>query len=111
MRGFKSLFGLMCKLAPFLFLLVACYPSHKQSTFDPKGPVAQGQADLFYLIFWVASAVGIAVVAVMAYILVRYRKKEGDVDPPQIHGNTKLEIALTILPIILLVVMELYIMS
>ena len=104
MRGFKSLFGLIFKASPFLFLLFACYPSHKQSTFDPQGPVAQGQAELFYLIFWVATAVFIIVVGFMLYILVRYRKKEGAVDPPQIHGNTKLEIALTILPIILLAI-------
>lgn len=104
MCGFKSLLRLICKLAPLLFLLFACYPTHKQSTFDPKGPVAQGQADLFYLIFWVALIVFVIVVGFMLYILVRYRKKEGDVDPPQIHGNTKIEIALTILPIVLLAI-------
>ena len=104
MRRFKSFLGLIFKSSPFLFLLVACYPSHKQSTFDPQGPVAEGQANLFYLIFWVATAVFIVVVGFMFYIIIRYRKREGDVEPPQIHGNTKLEIALTILPIILLAI-------
>ena len=88
MSRFKSFLGLIFKSSPFLFLLVACYPSHKQSTFDPQGPVAEGQANLFYLIFWVATAVFIVVVGFMFYIIIRYRKREGDVEPPQIHGNT-----------------------
>jgi cytochrome c oxidase subunit 2 len=42
--------------------------------------------------------VGVATI----YVLIRYRYREGDAPPPQVHGNTRLELAWTIAPAILL---------
>ena len=38
------------------------------------------------------------------YTVLKYRRRPGDPDPPQIHGHTKLEIAWTIIPSIILIV-------
>jgi cytochrome c oxidase subunit 2 len=85
-------------------LLAGCTPSHKQSTFDPTGPIAQSQVNLFYVIFWAGLVVFIVVVGVLIYAAVRYRRRPGDGDPEQIHGHKRLEIAWTIAPAIVLAI-------
>ena len=85
-------------------LLAGCTPSHSQSTFDTSGPVARSQLTLFYWIFWAAVFVFVTVVGFMLYTIIRYRRKPGDPDPPQIHGHKKLEIGWTISPAIILVI-------
>ena len=91
------LFGLMAVL--FLFA-VGCYKDDL-STWEAFGPVAQKQLDLFNVLLWVMVAVFFLVEGVLLYALVRYRRRPGDAKPPQIHGNTALEVTLTIIPTIL----------
>ena len=92
-------------LASVLLLIAACTPSHPQSTFDTRGPVAQDQVTLFYWIFWAGLLVFIVVMGAMIYAAIRYRRKPGDEeDPPQIHGHKGLEIAWTIAPALVLLV-------
>lgn len=85
-------------------LLAGCTPSHNMSTFDTSGPVAETQLGLFYIIFWVGLAVFILVMGLLIYGSIRYRRKAGDGDPPQIHGHAKLEIAWTAAPAIVLAI-------
>lgn len=88
-----------------LALLLGCTPSHPQSTFDPAGPVAEKQRDLFLIIFWVAVFVFVLVEGVLLFALIRFRRKRGqDEIPVQTHGNMPLEIGWTIAPIIVLAV-------
>ena len=93
-------------LAAFLLLLVVagCYPSHPLSTFDAQGPVAKSQLDLFYIIFWAAVFVFVVVEGALVYALIRYRRRPGQGIPAQVHGNTRLEVAWTIAPAIVLAV-------
>jgi cytochrome c oxidase subunit 2 len=85
-------------------LLVGCTPDHNQSTFDATGPVAKSQLILFYWIFGAAVFVFVLVEAALLYAVIRYRKKPGDTDPKQTHGHTRLEIAWTLAPAIVLAV-------
>ena len=87
-----------------LATLVACTPSHPQSTFDTAGPVARSQLTLFYWIFWAAVFVFVTVEGALLYLVIRYRRKPGDADPEQIHGHTALEIGWPILPAVILAV-------
>ncbi|MCH8009083.1 MAG: cytochrome c oxidase subunit II [Chloroflexi bacterium] len=73
-----------------------------QNTFNPAGDVAQRQLDLFILVLIPAVLVLIGVTIAMIYILVRFRRREGDGIPKQVEGNNKLEIAWTIAPAVLL---------
>ena len=103
-RRLKSLIGLVL-LGTLVALLVGCTPSHPQSTFDTSGPIARSQATLFYLIFWAGLFVFIAVAGALLYIAIRYRRKPGDEgDPEQIHGHSRLEIAWSIAPAIVLAI-------
>ena len=91
-------------LVLFVAVLAGCTPEHSQSTFDTPGPVAESQLILFYWIFWAALFVFVVVVGALLYIVIRYRRRPGSADPPQIHGHTRLEIGWTILPAVVLAV-------
>ncbi len=85
-------------------IIAGCYPDHPQSTFDTSGPVAQSQLNLFYWILWAAVITFVVVGGIILYALIRFRRRAGDPDPPQIHGNMPLEIGWTILPAVVLAI-------
>ncbi len=91
-------------LAPLaIALLAACTPDNNQSTFGTAGPIARDQADLFIFIFWIAAVVFVLVEGAVIYIAIRYRRRsDSDKLPYQTHGNNKLEITWTIIPILIL---------
>lgn len=81
----------------------ACAPNATQDTLQPAGPYAEKPYDLFVVVFWVAVGIFILVEGAIVVISIRYRHRKGrDQIPPQIHGNTRLEIAWTILPALIL---------
>ncbi len=85
-------------------LLAACTPDNNQSTFGTAGPVAKSQADLFNFIFWIAAVVFVLVEGAIIYIAIRYRRRsDSDKLPYQTHGNNKLEITWTIIPVFILI--------
>ena len=88
-----------------LLLLSACAPDATQDTLQPKGPYAQLLKDLFVPVFWVAVVVFIVVEGGIVWITIRFRHRKGrERMPAQIHGNTRLEIAWTIAPALILAV-------
>lgn len=99
----------MAKFATIAFMAVAAVLvagcgslGSDQNTFNPAGEVAQKQLDLFIIVLIPAVIILIGVFAAMLYIFIRFREREGDGIPKQIHGNNRLEIGWTILPTILL---------
>ena len=88
-------------LAALGVLMIGCTPSHPQSTFDPLGPVAESQLDLFWIIFGVGAFIFVAVEVALIYAAVTFRRHNEDV-PRQTHGNNKLEVAWTAVPILIL---------
>ena len=83
--------------------LVACAPNATQSALEPKGPYAQKSFDLFVPVFWVAVAIFVIVEGLLLLFVIRYRhRKKQTRIPPQVHGNTRLEIGWTILPTLIL---------
>ena len=83
----------------------ACAPNASQDSLKPAGPYAREVRDLFVPVFWVAVAVFVIVEGLIVFFLFKYRHREGqDRLPPQIHGNTRLEIGWTILPAVVLAV-------
>lgn len=89
----------------FVALLTGCRADDPQNTLlGTKGPVADRLADLYWLVFWVAAVIFVLVTGLLLYIVFRYRaRREGEL-PPQVHGNTRLEIAWTIAPALVLAV-------
>ena len=84
-------------------LAAACSPDASQSSLEPAGPYADTVDDLFTPVFWVAVGVFVLVEGALLWFVIRYRHRRTRADvPPQIHGNTRLEIGWTILPAVIL---------
>jgi cytochrome c oxidase subunit 2 len=84
-------------------LLAACAPNATQSALEPAGEEARKANNLFVPVFWVAVAIFVLVEGALLFFAMRYRHRRGrDTIPPQVHGNTRLEIAWTILPAVIL---------
>ena len=83
-----------------ILLIVSC---GDQSTFDAKGEIARRQLELFWIIFGLGTFVFVIVEGVLIYSAFRFRRRPGDGIPKQVHGHTKLEVAWTIAPAIILV--------
>ncbi|MCH6555470.1 MAG: cytochrome c oxidase subunit II [Chloroflexi bacterium] len=93
-------------LIAVLALLVGCGAvDDPQNTFAAEGDVARKQRDL--LIIWVlgpAAVIFVVMQALLIYAIIRFRRKKGRELPRQVHGNNRLEIAWTIAPAILLLI-------
>ena len=82
----------------------ACAPNATQSSLEPAGPYAEKADSLFVPVFWVAVAdLRRSSRACCLLFAIRYRHRKGRSGiPSQIHGNTRLEVAWTILPAVIL---------
>jgi cytochrome c oxidase subunit II len=94
----------------FALLLAGCGDTsitditHTPNMLDPQGPIALKESDLFWIILIIATAVFVIVVSVLIYSIIRYRARPDSPEPTQTHGNTKIEIAWTIAPSVILAV-------
>jgi cytochrome c oxidase subunit II len=94
-------------LAPLLLFVSACASDAPQSSLEPKGPIARSIDALWDGVLVVAVVVFILVEFGTLALVVKFRKRKDDTDdelPSQRHGNTRLEIAWTIAPAIMLAV-------
>ena len=82
-------------------IVAGCAKDAPQDTFQPAGPNAKSIDELQYPLFIIAGVVGLSVIVAVAYAMWKFRDRGQDI-PEQSHGNPKLEIALTILPAIIL---------
>ena len=83
--------------------LSACasdYPNTTFVTFSEFGRDIDALWD--QLLFW-GTIVFVLVEAILIYTLVRYRSRPGQAEPKHVHGNTTLEIAWTLLPAVILI--------
>jgi len=88
--------------AATVLVLGGCAKNAPQDTWQPKGDNAQMIHDLQWPVFLIAGIVGVIVMAAIGWAMFRYRDK-GQPMPEQTHGKPALEIALTILPALILV--------
>ena len=92
-------------LAAFGLMLASCAPHASQDSLQPAGPYAQEIKNLFVPVFWIAVLVFVIVEGGIVLLVVKYRHRKGQERmPPQIHGNTRLEIGWTIVPAVILAV-------
>ncbi|WOO39474.1 cytochrome c oxidase subunit II [Rubellicoccus peritrichatus] len=88
-------------------ILGGCSFATRQSTLDPKGPVAHVQNDLFWVTVYVCCAIFVIVAAALFYAVWKFRERPGDENKPmpeQGHGNPLIEIGLIGGSIFLLVI-------
>jgi cytochrome c oxidase subunit 2 len=91
-----------------LLPLAACGDGHAtrypQTTFAPRAEMAEIQIGLFNLTLYLGIAVGVLTFALLGYIMWRFRYQPGSPEPKQVHGNTTLEVAWTLLPALIVAV-------
>lgn len=100
-------FAPLALILPLVLLLGACAADAPQDTMDPAGPQARSIDNLFNGVFLVAVVVFVLVEFGVIALAVRFRRRRDDSDddlPTQTHGNTRLEIAWTVLPAVVLAV-------
>ncbi len=100
-RVFLRLGRLLPVLAVGL-LLTACTGDYPQNSMAPKSDFARVIDDLFWTIIYWSIGVLVVVEALLVYALVRFRRRPGQPVPAQVHGNTRLEIAWTLAPALVL---------
>jgi cytochrome c oxidase subunit II len=66
--------------------------------------MAEIQIGLFNLTLYLGIAVGVLTFGLLGYIMWRFRHRPGAPEPEQVHGNTRLEIAWTLLPALIVAV-------
>ena len=100
----------LSKSAFTALLMLSLYPSKVLSDWDAlnmREGVTQVSRDVFelhMLIFYICVAIGAVVFSVMFYSLFRYTKKRNP-NPSTFHESTKLEVAWTVVPFLILIAM------
>ena len=83
-------------------VLAACATDAPQDALDCAGPVCQRADDLFRPVFWIAVAIFVIVEGAIVFAAIKFRDRPGREEPRQVHGNTKLEFAWTLIPALLM---------
>jgi cytochrome c oxidase subunit 2 len=78
--------------------------NNRQNSLEPKGPAATTIDNLFKPVAIVAILVGIFIIAATIYVALKFRRRPGNENPKQVHGNTRLEIGWTIVPALILAI-------
>ena len=91
--------------APLLALFAGgCAWDGPMSTLVAHSDMARDVLSLYALITWICVGIGALVFALLGYVLFRFRDRPGAPPPAQTHGRAWLEIAWTIGPAIILLV-------
>ncbi len=100
----RSSFSLLLALI-LPILLSACTWGGNHSPLNPSSAPTETVNRLWWIMFWMSVAIEGLVGTIVIISLIRFRRKAGDPDPVQISGNTRIEIAWTIAPALVLVVL------
>jgi cytochrome c oxidase subunit 2 len=93
-----------------LITLLACLPlaacrgtveDHPQTTFHPVSEYGRSLNGVFLNTFVWTMIIMALVLALMLYVVIRFRERPGQPEPKHIHGNTKLELLWTIVPAVI----------
>jgi len=80
---------------------------HPTTIFAPISTPAQSIAGLSRFVLSIAAIIFIVVFTLLAYAIVRFRQRQPDKDrePPQVYGSTEIEIAWTVIPALIVLVL------
>jgi cytochrome c oxidase subunit 2 len=95
----------MLVLLVVLVALVAagCSTELPQNSLNPAGPEARKIDGLFWLVFWIAAAIFILVEGALIFTSLRFRRRRNDArEVEQVHGNIRLEMIWTMIPVVIL---------
>ncbi len=75
-----------------------------QSANETFADNAESIWNLFVPIFWLSVVIFVLVQGALIWAVIKFRYRDGDPPPPQLHGNTKVEVAWTIAPAVILAI-------
>ena len=104
--------AILSLLAVAALVVAGCTDFNIRTAFPPDAASTQGQAtrNLYDVVFLIGAAIFVLVEGLILFAVLRYRRRKGDDElPPQIHGNNKLEIVWTAIPIA--IVLALFVLS
>jgi cytochrome c oxidase subunit II len=81
------------------------------ATFEhPVGPASHAMDDIYRAVLGVTVTIFVLVGGWLLYSALRFRVRPGDpdIEPPQVHGSTRLELGWTLAPILVLVALSAY---
>ena len=90
-------------VAALVVAAISCNEAHPNSTLTPHTDLGREIDFLWDRLLLLGTIVFILVEVVLIYVVFRYRHRENQGTPPQTHGSTKLEIAWTLIPAVILV--------
>lgn len=70
------------------------------SPLHPGGPVADRMQAVYTAVFWSSVVLGVVVAGLILYAAFRFRRRSDADQPRQFHGNVRLEIGWTLLPLV-----------
>jgi cytochrome c oxidase subunit 2 len=82
-------------------------PSATPSLFDPASTPAHDIYHLSLFVIAICGAIFLIVFSLIVYAAIRYRRRptDDDAEPPQIYGSNQVELAWTVIPILIVVVL------
>jgi cytochrome c oxidase subunit II len=82
-------------------------PLSSTNIFAPASTPAEAIHELALFILIVAAAIFLVVFTLLTYAIVRFRRRPGDPpgEPPQVYGSRQIELAWTIIPVLIVVVL------
>jgi cytochrome c oxidase subunit II len=84
-----------------LALLPGCAEDAPQDFLKPEGPIARRIDELWDITFLIAAIIFVIVEGFLVFALFKFRERPGR-EAAQFHGNTKVEILLTVVPALIL---------
>jgi cytochrome c oxidase subunit 2 len=77
------------------------------SIFAPVSAPALAIREIAFVVLAIATAIFVVVGAFTAYAIVRFRRRPGDSgrEPPQVYGSTRIELAWTVVPFLIVIVL------
>ena len=105
MKGSDRLRRLACYavIAALAVAAVSCNEAHPNTTLVPHSDFGREIDFLWNRLLLLGTIVFILVEGALVYVVFKYRRRENQGTPPQTHGSTKLEIAWTLIPAVILV--------
>lgn len=75
--------------------------------FDPVSTPAQSVMDLSVLVLAICGVIFLIVAGLLTYVIIRFRRRDSkdDREPAQVYGSNQIEIAWTVIPLLIVVVL------
>ena len=104
--------GILVLLAGILLAAGLCTASpgsdnQVPSIFDPRSPNAKSLYHLSNFVLVITGLIFVVVFSLLVYVIVKFRDRTTDAwrEPAQVYGSTQIELAWTVIPILIVVVL------